>query len=84
MHLYYSYSMFLQEAWGSHFSPLFPESHNDPYEATAYDIAASNLLLPTISCRHPPAPRCLPDVALRRKMVSLTHSVGTGAGVTLC
>jgi hypothetical protein len=23
MHLYYSYSRLLQEAWGSHFSPLF-------------------------------------------------------------
>ena len=56
MHLYYSHSRLLQEAWGSHFSPLFPESHDDPYEATAYDIAASNLPSLAISCRHPQAP----------------------------
>ncbi len=45
---------------------------------------------PPPTCRRLPSPaitrrrRCPPAVALRRKKVSLTHSVGTGAGVTLC
>jgi len=56
MHLYYSHSRLLQEASGNHFSPLSPEPHDDPCEATAYDIAASNLPLPASSCRHPPPP----------------------------
>ena len=51
--LYYSHSRPLREARGNH-SPL-PEPLDDPCEATAYDIAASNLPLPVSSCRHPPA-----------------------------
>jgi hypothetical protein len=43
---------------------------------------------PPPTCRCLPSPavtrrrRCPPAVALRRKKVSITHSVGTGAGVT--
>ena len=54
MLLYYSHSRLLQEARGNHFSPLSPEPNDDPCEATAYDIAASNLPLPASSCHHPP------------------------------
>jgi hypothetical protein len=41
-------------------------------------------------CHRLPSPavtrrrRCPPAIALRRKKMSLTHSVGTGVGVTLC
>ena len=54
---YYSHSRLLQEAWGNHFSPLSHEPHDDPCEATTYDITASNLPLPASSpCHHPPLP----------------------------
>jgi len=54
---YYSHSRLLQEAWGNHFSPLSHEPHDDPCEATTYDITVSNLPLPASSpCRHPPLP----------------------------
>ena len=47
---------FYGKHWEVSFSTLFPKSHHDPYEATAINIAASNLPLPAVSFRHPQSP----------------------------
>ena len=66
---------------GKSLLPLSPLNH------TMIDVRPPLMTLPPPTCRRLPAPavthrrrrRCPPAVALRRRKVSLTHSVGTGA-----
>jgi hypothetical protein len=83
MHLYYSHSRLLQEALGSHFPPSSRNHmmiHMRPPLMTSPPPTCCRLPSPAVTRRR----RCPPAVTLRHKKVSLTHSVGTGAGVTLC